>query len=477
MENFAVAERTPRDEAAQGAPGRPDIRGVLGGLFPAGAVPAPRAPGRRVLIAAAQIAAVVAGVVLLLERVPGRPSWDGIYGEDFWMFLPQALQRPWQLFSTYAGYEQLLPRVIAQFATYFPLPRAALVFAVSGALVGAGCGLFVFHASAGHVRSTPLRAVLGAALVLMPVALMEVVDSGVGTPWYLLSATFWALLWRPRTRSGMVIAALVAFTSATSMVLAILFLPLAAARLIALRQLREHAVTAGWLAGCLAQVPMVVSGYLSGQSRLNQQPGSLGHSLAFYAHDILLPSFGWHLALRLQSATGRTLATVLVAIALAVMVGAILRTQPANRPFVVTAVLAGFVLSVASTTLTPNVAAHPVVVALPGLESGSRYSVAPIFLLEAVAVVGADHLLRRRADGNRRRVARLRPAMAVSALVIVLASSWIADFRYAGFRSERNWNWAVIATRWRLECERPHTKVIVVHTAVIAQSLHCDRLR
>jgi hypothetical protein len=311
--------------------------------------------------------------------------------------------------------------------------------------------------------------------VLMPIALMEIVDSGVGAPWYLLPATFWALLWRPRTRAGMAAAALVAFAASASEVIVVLFFPLVAARLFVLRRPREHAVTVGWLAGCLVQAPMVLSGYLSGKSRLNRQPGTLGHSLAFYAHDIVLPSFGWHLAWRLQSFAGRNGATAFVAVVLAVVVGAIFLRQRGNRPFVVTAVVAGFVFPVFSTILTPNVASYPVV--LPDLESGSRYSVLPIFAFEAIAVVGVDCLLRQRDGGHRWLGAGLRPAIAVSALVAVLAASWVADFRYAGFRSEKNWNWAPIAAKWQHDCERSSSGEIVEKTGILLQTLPCDRLR
>jgi hypothetical protein len=451
---------------------------MLASLFPEAVGQAPRAPGRRVLSAAAQVAAVGLGVLLLLERVPGLPSWDGIYAEDYWMFLPQTLQHPWHLFVTFGGYEQLLPRVIAQIATYFPLAQASRVFAVCGALVTALCGLFIFHASEGHVRSPLLRAVLGTAVVLMPIALMEIVDSGVGAPWFVLPATFWALLWRPRTRAGMVAAALVAFTAAASEVITVLFLPLVAARVIAARRPREHAVTAGWLAGCLVQLPMVLSGFLSGKSRVNGQTGTLGHSLAFYAHDVLLPAFGWHLAWRLQSLAGRNGATVITAALLALIVGAIFVTQRGNRPFVVTAVLTGFLFPVFSTILTPNVASYPVV--LPDLESGSRYTVLPIFLFESVAVVGVDYLMRQR---DARRLWRGGPgllaavAVAAAALVVVLAASWVADFRYATFRSEKNWNWAPIAATWLHDCELSRSGSVVEKTAILHWTLPCDHLR
>jgi hypothetical protein len=464
------------DAAAGGASGRPGVRGMLGDLFPVPAVAPPRAAGRRLLSVVAQVVAVGLGAVLLLERIPGLPSWDTIYGEDYWEFGTQALQAPWHVFSAFGGYDELLPRVIAQLATYLPLGWESRWDAVSGAVIAAGCGLFVFHASAGQIRSMPLRALLGASIVLMPIASMEIADSAVGTPWYLMLATFWALLWRPRTRTGMVIAAIVVFAASSSEVVSFLFLPLVVARLIALPRWREHVVTVGWLAGCLVQVPGVLSSYFSGQSRLNRQQGTLGHSLAFYAHDTVLPSLGWHVAWWLQALAGKNGATAIVAVILAVTLGAILVAQPGNRPFVVACVLVGFVFSVFETTLTPNVATYPVVAF--DLESGSRYSVLPIFLLVAAVVVGVDsYVARHRPHRRQGRSPSLRPALAVSALFAVLAFSWVADFRNPGFRSDANWNWGQITARWEHACQLSTSGEITVKAGATFQTLPCARMR
>jgi hypothetical protein len=169
-----------------------------------------------------------------------------------------------------------------------------------------------------------------------------------------------------------------------------------------------------------------------------------------------------------------------VAVILAAVIGAILVAQPGNRPFVVTAVLTGFAFSVVSTTLTPHVATYPVVT--PSLESGSRYSVLPIFLFEAVAMVGVDYLIRQRDGGRQDGVRRwrwpgLEPAIAVAALVAVLAASWVADFRYASFRSRASWNWAPIAARWQHDCEGSASGEIVVKAGALRQALPCDRIR
>jgi len=320
----------------------------------------------------------------------------------------------------------------------------------------------------------PLRALLGAAIVLMPIATMEIADSAVGAPWYLMLATFWALLWRPRTRAGLAIAALVAFAASSSEVVSFLFMPLVAVRLIAVRRPREHAVIAGWLAGCLVQVPAVLATYFSGQSRLNRQTGTLYHSLAFYAHDTVLPALGWHVAWRLQAVAGKNGATAIVAVILAVILGAILVTQPRNRPFVVTCVLTGFFFSIFETTLTPHVATYPVAFTL---ESGSRYSVLPIFLLVAAVVAGVDCYVRRqREDGRRLTETSLRATIAVTALVAVLALSWVVDFRNPGFRSHANWNWGQIAAKWENACVHSPSGEITVKAGAIFQTLPCARI-
>ncbi len=128
---------------------------------------------------------------------------------------------------------------------------------MGGALVAAGTAAFVFQASAGHVRAVALRGVLAASVVLLPTALLEVANSAADSPWYLMYALFWALLWRPRSRRGLALAALIGLAAMSSQIIAALYLPLAAARVIALPRLREHAATASLLAGLILQVPPV----------------------------------------------------------------------------------------------------------------------------------------------------------------------------------------------------------------------------
>jgi hypothetical protein len=464
------------------------VRRTLGELFPEAPPPAGRTVSLRTLSVAIQVAAVGIATVVMLLRIPLRlPSWDTIYAEDYFVFLTQALQKHWNIFIGYNSNWQFLPRVIAQFVVYLPITQASRAFAVAGALVAACCALFIYHASAGHIRSSWLRALLAVALVLLPAAPMEIIDSGVNSVWYVFPAMFWALLWRPRTRAGMAVALVLAFTAAASNSLCFLFVPLVAARLYVLRRPREHAVTIGWLAGCLAQVPFVVSAYQSGVSRLSSQPAPPGLSLAFYGHDVVLPAFGWHLVWWLRSLAGLNGATALAGVVLVAIFAVILVTQAGARPFVVTALVIGFIFPVVGITETAHLARATM---FPAEQPGSRYTVLPIYLFVSAVIVAVDYALRRRraaqpqtepgpgpGPGPARGAGRVRPAMAVTALVAVLAFSWVVDFQYVGWRSNWGWTWAPIAAKWQHDCAVSTTGQITEKAGAILQTLPCDRIR
>ena len=218
-----------RYQAAQ-----PNAGALLPELFPEPPQPQAALAGRVAVRALLSVFALAAGAVVLLLRIAGRSPVTTIWAEDRTVFLVQALASPRHLFASYAGYLQLLPRIIAQLVAFLPLPDAAAAFAISGAVIASAVALFVFYASAGHIRSGWLRGLLAAAVLLLPVAPLEIADSGVNTPWYLLFALFWAGLWRPRARRGMGLAALIAFLAGASTPLALALAPLFIVRIVAL---------------------------------------------------------------------------------------------------------------------------------------------------------------------------------------------------------------------------------------------------
>ena len=447
-------------------------RAVLADLFPAPAEPAPRAgPARWWALVLVQVVAVALGAGVMLARVGGRPVWETVWAEDRGIYVPQALAHPWQLLQSYAGYLQLVPRLIGQIAAPLPIRHASVALAVGGALVASACGLFAYHASAGHIGSRWLRALAGLSVVLLPVAQLEIADNGVNAIWYLLAALFWAALWRPRTRAGAAAAALVAFAAAASTSLALLFAPLFAARAVVLpRRLREHAATAGWAVGSVLQVAVIVTSH---QSRL--RPRAPVHAVLFYAHDVLLPALGWHLSWHLRDILGVTGATALTGGLIAVVLALAVVTQNRRcRVFVVTSVATGLVFAAFTSAFAWNGAHSQVTVAV---EHGARYSTVPILLLDAALIVAADAYAHRWWP-------RPKAIVAVAALVAVLAASWAADFRYPVRRlSGPHAAWEHTAGAWLGQCQHRPTGTITVTfrnwwgPARLATTFSCSSLR
>jgi hypothetical protein len=440
---------------------KPNAGTLLTELFPEPPQRQAASSGRVVVRAFLSMIVLAAGAVVLLLRIAVRSPLTTIWAEDRTVFLAQALASPRHLFASYAGYLELLPRIIAQLVSFLPLPDAAAAFAVSGAVIASAVALFVFHASEGHVRSAWLRGLLAAAVLLLPVAPLEIADSGVNTPWYLLFALFWAALWRPRTRGAMALAAAVAFLAGASTPLALALAPLLILRIAALRRIREHAVTAGLAAGLLLQLPVIGAAH---NSRMDKQASPHG-VFGFVVRDVVLPALGWHLDWWLQDAVGKYGATLLVGCVLAAVFCAIAITQPARVRLVAAAALGcGFLLAAAAATLSPWVTVEPIQFRA---EPGSRYTTLPIFLMEAAVIVAVDNLVRRARERARLDEqaapfgvspwtgwARARGATAaVAVLVVVLSFAWVTDFRSDNGRAGGSL-WAPVAASWLAYCQR-----------------------
>src|SRR2546421_8717745 len=97
------------------------LRDALGELFPSVPEAPARARGAQVLGAVVQVAAVGIASIAMLLRVPGRPAWRTIFGDDYFKFLAGAIQHPWR-WSTYGGVTHGLPRGFSQGGGV--LPRA-----------------------------------------------------------------------------------------------------------------------------------------------------------------------------------------------------------------------------------------------------------------------------------------------------------------------------------------------------------------
>jgi hypothetical protein len=447
------------------------VRAVLADLFPVPPGLAPRAGLARWGFLLIQAAVVALGAVVMLARSSGKPAWDSVYAEDPGIYLPAALAHPWHLLQSYGGYLQLVPRLIGQIAALLPIRHASVAFAVGGALVASACALFAYHASAGHVSSRWLRALLGLSVLLLPVAQLEIADNGVNSIWYLLVALFWAALWRPRTRAGAAVAAVTAFAAAASSSLALLFAPLFLARAIAVpRRLREHTATVGWALGCLLQVLIIATSHVS---RL--RPRDPVNAVLYYAHEVLLPALGWHLSWDLRHILGLTGATAVAGGFIVAVLACVLATQPRRcRVFVVAAVATGLLFTAITSVFAWGGPGQRVTVTI---EHGARYSTVPILLLDAALIVAADTYACRWWP-------RPRAIAAVLALIAVLGAGWATDFRYPVRRlAGRASVWEHKADEWLRDCQhRPAGTITVTFhdwwgTAHLANTFSCASLR
>jgi hypothetical protein len=166
-------------------------------LFPEDPTP-PGLSGRVVMVYPA-IVALGAGVQLL-RMWDSRPL-DSIWAEDGSRWLSDALNRGFfDSFTTpYNGYLRALPRLVAEPVSRLPVDWYAPAMAIAGALTVSVCALFVWRASAAHIRNPYLRAFLAAMVLLLPVVGTESPANVTNSIWPLLFACFFALLWRPRS--------------------------------------------------------------------------------------------------------------------------------------------------------------------------------------------------------------------------------------------------------------------------------------
>jgi hypothetical protein len=381
--------------------------------------------------AATVVLAVLLGAGIVLERQAGDPPWHTLWAEDGKLYLPTALKHPLSsLVTPYAGYLQLIPRLIADAAGHLlPLGQVAAGMAVAGALVASLCAIVAWYASAGHIRAPMLRFLLVASVLLLPLAPLEIANNGVNTPWYLLFAAFWALIWRPRSAAGMTVAALTCFAAGSSSPLAVAFAPLMAARLIALPRMREQAATIGWAAGIAVQVPATL---VRGQGHHARLTAGV---FSYYAHETVLAAVaGEHAALRLQEAVGDLAAVLIAACVLAGFVVWAFVTGGIRVRLFTAAALGLGLLFYAIVAVLRGWPTHTVWTAVPTWQIGSRYSAVPVLLIDSAAIVTVDGYLRGlpHAAGRPRPDARRTAAVLLAA---VLGLSWVADFRITNLRS------------------------------------------
>lgn len=201
----------------------------------------------------------VLGIVLQLLRPGWTASLESLWAEDGPIFLQGAVSQGFvdAIFTPYAGYLVLVPRLIGEGAALMPLGDTAAAVSILSATVVTLSGIAVWFAARAHIRNPWLRGTLACLTVLAPVAGLESVDSAAYVPWYMLFAAFWLLFWRPRTMLGATLAALFVLLTGLSSPGVWFFAPLAALRALAIRNRRDATIVAAWAIGALSQVPVL----------------------------------------------------------------------------------------------------------------------------------------------------------------------------------------------------------------------------
>jgi hypothetical protein len=387
-------------------------------------------------LACGYAAGFVLVVLLALARQTGLPATDTLWAEDGAIFYSQAVAHSvWHtLAASYNGYGQLVPRLAVQLTGLGPLRDVPTVVALAGAVGVALLSCLVFHMARGHIASPGLRALLVGSMVLLPLAVVEMLDNLVNLPWWIFFAAFWALLWRPSGPGGRVVAAVVCLLAAASEPLVGLLLPLVAVRAVALRRWRDNSASAGLVLGLVYQLAVVLGangGRSFSRTGLSSIPAAFGARVGL----------GWLTGLRGTDAIvhwDRPVAEVLGGAVYLAIVAAGLKLGDRRAQ--------GFTVAVA--VLAPLCFAVPVWLrgAGPYMQTAKsvgyagRYAATPMLMLISAVLVLAGRLSARPAKPAHLRRAnpggRYATLGAVALCCVLLVPAWATDFRDRNGRSK-----------------------------------------
>jgi hypothetical protein len=387
------------------------------------------------------VAFLVMATILQMLRVGAGDAVHSLWAEDGAIFLSGALHNGFfsNLFETYAGYLVIVPRLVGAVGAAVPLKDAPAAMAIVSGLIVGVCGIVVWVASGSMIRNPYLRGTLAVLTVLAPTASLESVDSGTYVLWFMLFASFWVLMWRPRTTTGAVLGGVFVLLTGLSSPEIWFFAPVALLRLIALRDRRDALVLGGWVVGAAAQIPAyafsnepqvkalwshhiwtaLLQRVLDGAA-LGERLGGVGWDGLGWGLLIFLLIFtvvGLALGLRRVEARARWLAGLGILIAVAM-----------------------FCLSVYQRAVGPEIYWPENI----HFGDAGRYTIVPALLLVSIALAMLDQLLRRPRDEEW--LTRLSPWLAgltVAVLLIGLAFSF--DVSESAVRGTPHWSEAIEA--------------------------------
>jgi hypothetical protein len=356
-------------------------------------------------------------ILLQMLRIGWSISLHSLWAEDGPIYFSGAVHSGFggSLFDTYATYLVFMPRLIGEVGGLVPLQDAPAAISIASGAVVALSGWVVWEATAGLIESPWLRGALVLLTVLAPVGGLESTDSGAYVPWYMLFATFWILLWRPRTSLTAGTAGFFALLTGLSTPGVWFFIPVALLRTVAARDRRDGLLLAGYWAGAAVQIPVLAFNKEEAVTPL------WSHDIwTAYLQRVLDGAFlGLKLGGKAWDHLGWVLLVALIVLAIAALAYGVTRTNLAARLLALLAIpisLIMFIVSVYQRAVGPEMVwPHG-----QYLESAARYAIVPALLLFSVAAVMIDRRSRRREGESRPRL--LAWGLAALAVVVVAAS-------------------------------------------------------
>lgn len=356
----------------------------------------------------------LAAAILVWFRLPPI-AHDTLWAEDGRLFLAGAEKGGIldNLFTSYAGYLQFVPRVIAiVVVAVMPVSLWAYGMTAGACLVTGGVAVVVYIASRDVLRNRGLRLILALVVVLVPLGPRDVLGNPTNLHSVLLWMTFWVLLYAPRGRASAITMSMLAFSAAVSEIQVVFLVPLMP---IAAGRKYGRYLVVGPALGVACQLVATVVAPRAASTASKDSPASMTMG---YLINAVTPNFLPQSEIG-AFITGGGLAVAAAGIALlaALVLVAWRTTTPRQQLAMMYAALLSLLVWTAS--VVDNPAPYYDYASLTRAQLRevwlTRYGVVPAMMLFGIAIVAADALLRSSAH-----------SVAFRALAVVTAVTIIA---------------------------------------------------
>jgi hypothetical protein len=162
---------------------------------------------------------------------------DKIYAEDGSIYLQQAIDLPFphDFFIPYAGYTDIIARLLGNFVSLFPLQAYTRMILVTVSLVLTLTGYLIFLSSKEVIHSKVLRIVAALGLILLPIGSFESFGNITNLHFYLMTGCLFLLLGSKLPQDRFYTGCLFIVVSCLSTPLMIYYIPILLIHILVLR--------------------------------------------------------------------------------------------------------------------------------------------------------------------------------------------------------------------------------------------------